>query len=163
MNDNSIARKLDKGMNNKYVESIEVINLDDILQDLFISDEIKEELLEEGFFEHYVGGDCEILVITYAYDKTLVALNNFSSDPAKYLFHCTDGTVWVSSMLPAMEYDDGGWYAGDEIIQVDQTEPYENKSSWCYRSLHEVDKCKGLGVSKETMKKIIKGISDERY
>lgn len=162
MNDNSIARKLNKGMNNKYVESIEVINLDGILQDLFISDEIKEELLEEGFFENYVGGDCEILVITCAYDKTLVALNNFSSDPAKYLFHCTDGTVWVSSMLPAMEYDDGSWYAGDEIIQVGQIKPYENKNSWCYNSLHEVDKCKSFGVSKETMRKIIRGISDER-
>ena len=159
MNDNRLARKIDKSMNNKYVESIEVINLDDIIQDLFISDEIKEELSEEGFFEHYVGGDFEVLVIDYNYDKTLVALNNFSSDPAEYIFHCMDGTVWAASMLPAMEYDDGGWYAGDEIIQVSQIAPYANKNSWCYRSLLKVDKCKHLRVSKETMKKIISEVS----
>ncbi len=158
MNDNSVARKISKEMNNQYVESIEVINLDVILKDLFISDELKEEILEEGFFDCYAGGDFEILIITYAYDKTLVALNNFSSDPAEYLFHCTDGSVWVSSMLPAMEYEEGGWYAGDEIIQVDQTEPYENKDSWCYRSLNKVNAYKSLGVSVETMRKIVEGL-----
>ncbi len=158
MNDNSIARKIYKGMNNKYVGSIEVINLDDIIKDLFISDEIKEELSEEGFFEHYTDGDFEVLVMDYNYNQTLVALNNFYSDPAKYIFHCMDGTIWAASMLPAMDYDDGGWYAGDEVIQVDQIVPYANRNSWCYRSLLKVDKCKRLGVSKETMKKIMVGL-----
>lgn len=153
-----IARKINNLMNNDYIENVEVVHVDAILKDLFISDEIKEELLEEGFLAHYESGDYEIIVVTYDYNKTLVALNNFPSDPAEYLFHCTDGTVWVSSMLPAMEYEEGGWYAGDEIIQVDQTEPYENKDSWCYRSLHKVNAYKSLGVSVETMRKIVEGL-----
>ena len=157
MDDNAIARKVSYGMNNTYVETIEVINLDSILRDLFVPDYIKEELLEAGFIEEYSSGDCEIVVVSSG-EETLVALNNFPSDTAEYLFHRMDGSVWVATTLPCMEYLDGSWYAGDEILEVGKVSCYTDKISWCWNSLQKVNKYKSFGISVETMKKIIAGL-----
>ncbi len=154
----AIVRQINGDMCNDYVKHLQVIEIDNILKDIYIPDYIKEDLLEEGFLEDYHGGEYEIVVVQYDYNKVAVALNSFPSDPAKYVFSTESGVLFVSSMHPSMEYRDGTYYAGDEIIEVGTKEPYESKTRWSYNSVSEVDYVLNLPVSKETMKKIVEGL-----
>ncbi len=154
----SLVRNINGKMYNDYVKHVQVVELENILKDLYVSDYIKEDLLEEGFLGYYEAGEYEIVVVQYDYDKVVVGLNSFTSDKAKYIFSTEDGILFVSSMHPSMEYQDGTYYAGDEIIEVGNKEPYESKTRWSYNSVSEVDYTINLPVSKETMKKIVEGL-----
>lgn len=156
----SLVRKINGKMNNDYVKHIQLIELDDILKDLYISDYLKEDLSEERFLEYYEAGEYEIVVVQYDYDKVVVGLNSFTSDPAKYVFSTEDGVLFVSGMHPSMEYQDGTYYAGDEVVEVGKKEPYESKTQWGFNSISEVECVINLPVSKETMKKIVEGIGE---
>jgi hypothetical protein len=157
----ALVRQINGEMNNDYVNHLQVIELEDTLKDLYIPDYIKEYLLEEEFLEDYHDGEYEIVIVQYDYDKVAVALNSFPSDPAKYVFSTKGGTLFVSSMFPRMEYRDGTYYAGDEIIEVGTKEPYESKTRWSYNSLSEVNYFINLPVSKETMERIVGRLSGE--
>ena len=154
----SLVRKINGKMNNDYVKHVQLIELDNILKDLHIPYYIKEDLLEEGFLEYYEAGEYEIVVVQYDYDKVVVALNSFPSDPAKYVFSTEDGVLFVSGMHPSIEYQDGTYYAGAEVVEVGKKESYESKTQWSFNSVSEVDYVINLPVSKETMKKIVEGL-----
>jgi hypothetical protein len=157
----AIVRQINGEMNNDYVKHLQVIELEAILKDLYIPDYIKEDLLEEGFLEDYHGGEYEVVVVQYDYNKVAVALNSFPSDPSKYVSSTDGGTLFVSSRLPSIDYEDGTYYAGGEILEVGTKEPYESKTRWSYNSLSEVNHFLNLPISKDTMERIVGRLSGE--
>ena len=159
MTDNIKALKMQEGMNNNYVETLLVVDIDNILKDLYIPEYIKEDLLEEGFLDEYDSRDYELVVVECSYgEEVYVALNSFASDTGGYVYKDKDGTVWVSSQLPSADLREGRYYAGDEAIILGEVTSFDTDQSWLWNSLVEVYKYKTLSVSKETMAAVVGGL-----
>lgn len=159
MADNIKALKIKEGMNNNYVETLSVVNIDNIIKDLYIPDYIKEDLLEEGFLDEYDSGDYEVVIVECSYgEEVYVALNSFASGTGGYVYKDKDGTVWVSSQLPSADLREGRYYAGDEAIILGEGTSFDTDQSWLWDSLSEVHKYKTLSVSKETMAAVVEGL-----
>ena len=159
MADNIKALKMQEGMNNNYVETLLVVDIDNILKDLYIPEYIKEDLLEDGFLDEYDSGDYELVVVECSYgEEVYVTLNSFPSDTGEYVYKDKDGSVWVSSQLPSADLQDKSYYAGDETIMLGEGNPFDTDQSWLWNSLAKVYKYKTLSVSKETMAALVEGL-----
>jgi hypothetical protein len=142
-------------MNNEYISHLKVIEIDKILEDLFIPEWILDEILEDGFIEEYESGDHEIVVVQYDYKTSLVALNTFPSDQGEYVYIDKDGSIWVANNLPSVDLIGGSYYAGDESICIGQQCCFETDQSWLWNSLNKVNHYQNLRVSKDTMEKVV--------
>lgn len=159
MTDNIKALKMQEGMNNNYVETLLVVDIDNILKDLYIPDYIKDDLLEEGFLDEYDSGDYELVVVECSYgEEVYIALNSYPSDTGSYVYKDKDGSVWVSSQLPSADLQDKRYYADDEAIMLGEGTSFGTDHSWLWGSLSEVHKYKTLPVSKETMAAVVDGL-----
>ena len=156
INDESVVREHGGNMQNKYCGILQVINVDDLIRDCFISEHL----------ENYCFGDVneldgfEFLVIE-AFDSIFVTISYLGDHP-DIVFKNYNGVMFTaSSSTISIDYASGLYYVGDEITEVTKCEPYDTKQSWLWDSLCVDPKIKSFAISEKTMLKLLDVRADD--
>tara|TARA_R110000772_G_scaffold154491_1_gene265532 strand:- start:806 stop:1312 length:507 start_codon:yes stop_codon:yes gene_type:complete len=154
--DESIVRNHGNNMQNKYCGILQVINVDDLIQDCFIS-----EYLEDNCFgdkDDLTGFD---FLVIEAFNSIFVTISYMGDHPS-IVFKNYDGVMFTASTSTvSIDYDSGVYYVGDEITEVSKCEPYNTKQSWLWDSLCVDPKIKSFGISEKTMLKLLEVRADD--
>lgn len=153
--ENSLVRILGNKMNNDYYQELQVINVDKLIEDVYLDPcdcELSLECLSEYEDEGYFTYDFFILE---AFDKTYIGMSQLGDTPS-IVYKNKDGTVLCCSgdyCIPDLQ---GGYhYVGDECTVIGKEDPYESDSAWLWDSVERNPKVKTLGISKKTMNRLM--------
>jgi hypothetical protein len=150
LDNNSIVREHGRNMQNKYCGILEVINVDDLIRDCFISEDLENDCF--GDKDDLLG--FEFLIIE-AFGEIFVTITALGDSP-NIVFKNYDGVIYTaSSSHVSIDFDSGVYYVGDEITEVSKSKAYDTKQSWLWDSLCLEPKIKSLGISEKTMIKLL--------
>lgn len=134
---------------NNYYSKAELINVDEIIKDCYITKYVAEDFLEEGNAEDLN------FVIVEAFDKTFVSLMHCGDKP-RIVFKDKDGEVHCQSdSQVSIELSGQCYYTSDETTILGQEEPFEDLSSWLWDSICIDPPVKILGISEKTFTKFL--------
>lgn len=157
----SLIRNIDSEMSNDYYQQLEVIDVDKIVQDAYLDPYNPEICLEElSEYEYDYLSHFSFLIIE-AFDKVFIGMSQLGDTPST-VYKNKDGQVCCCSgdyCVPDLQQ--GTYYVGDELTVIGQDEPYETDSSWLWNSIERNPKVKALGISVNTMKKLIEVRKEE--
>ena len=156
INDSSVVREHGRNMQNKYCGILQVINVDDLIRDCFISEDLENHCF--GDKDDLEGFD---FLVIEAFDSIFVTISYMGDHPT-VVFKNYDGVMFTaSSGTISIDLDAGLYYVGDEITEVSKAEPYDTKQSWLWDSLCVDPNIKSFGISEKTMLKLLDVRADD--
>lgn len=144
------TRRVQGRMFNDYVKTVEVFDVDKMIQDVFIPDYFLECY---DFIEESAGW---VFVIIEADDHTWVAIQSAMADDPDTLVVNKDGEVWMSAQgFASPDLEAGTYYMGDEAQHVANLPAYKSDSQWLWNSRFPSPRFHIVPMSTKTHAKIV--------
>ena len=134
-------------LDNKYIKTKIILDLDFCIRDSFISDEVKKELLRKR--------PKVALVLVEAFGEVFTSILLSSFDKPNVVVACMDGDVYMSAETRFFDIDDEEWTECEEEQQIGKIKPFDSVRDCILFGMDYQLGYNYFGLSDESIKKVI--------